>query len=450
MKPTSWIEINLSRLDANVACLRRMLGAREAEARAGDPIARIGAAGGAGTSASQAQPMRVARTRSQVVPYTPPTAVAEHEPVPTPGKPMLCAVLKADAYGLGAAPLAQRLARAGADALAVFSPQQAVELVALNLGKPILVFMRVDELKRDDPLYRPAVTGRLWLTVHDREQLLALDHAGKMLGSRLSIHLMIDTGMSRGGVPIEDAPTLLGEIATLRHIKLAGVYTHLATAETDQAFVDEQVSRLDSVLIQNQEALPPDVILHVASTFAALRGSKYHRDMVRVGLGLFGYGPESLPNNALAEHARELRPITKWCSRVIQTQRRPRNAIVGYGATHKLRRDSMLGIVPAGYADGYPLALSNKATVDLPDVHVNGKPFAAPVLGRVNMDQIIIDLTDAPGITNASVVNVDLFSDDPESPCAVHKLAKLAGSSCYEMLCRLSPRVPRKHVTPAV
>ena len=159
------------------------------------------------------------------------------------------------------------------------------------------------------------------------------------------------------------------------------------------------------------------------------------------GLGSASKTPPAEPG---AEGKRSLiLPIVRWRSRIIHVQEDPKGTPVGYGSTHKLTRDSVLGIIPVGYADGYPRHLSNAGVVAMPEITVDGKLLHAKVVGRVNMDQIIIDLTDAPASVGTLV---DVISDDPTSPCALHKLAELAGTNEYEMLCRLSPRVPRKYV----
>jgi alanine racemase len=157
-----------------------------------------------------------------------------------------------------------------------------------------------------------------------------------------------------------------------------------------------------------------------------------------VGLGLYGYGDEGTPS------ASKLQPVVRWLSRVVHVQEHAAGTPVGYNSTHKLTRDSLLGLVPAGYADGYDRSLGNQSVVGLPECSADGKPVHAPVLGRVNMDQIVIDLTDAPAGCGTLV---ELVSDNPASPCAMPRLAELAKTNTYELLCRLSPRLPRRYVS---
>jgi alanine racemase len=405
VRDTSWLEINLAKLDANVDRLRAVTG----------------------------------------------------------GKVKLCGAVKADAYGLGVVPIAARLANHGVEMLAVYSQAQAEELFSkVTLSCPVLVLARMDTLSRQDSLYRPAVTGRLHLTIHDLEQITALERVGRMIGLQFPVHLYVDTGMSRGGLTPTQLQQAVTEIATLRHVKIAGVSTHLCSAECDEAFTDEQCATLDRAVAACRGKLPAGVLIHLANTSATLRAKKYHRDMVRVGLGLYGYGDEVIEERGAKNEERaedtgseprssffplrssRLQPIARWLSRVVHVQEHPRGTPVGYNSTHRLGRDSMLGLVPVGYADGYDRGLSDRSVVGLPECSVDGKPVYAKVLGRVNMDQIVIDLTDAPASCGTLV---ELISDNPASPCALPRLAELAGTNTYELLCRLSPRLPRRYVS---
>ncbi|MCC7191556.1 MAG: alanine racemase [Phycisphaeraceae bacterium] len=403
MNPTSWLEINFAQLDANVAAFRAMIGHAK-----------------------------------------------------------LCGVIKADAYGLGVVPIARRLT-SQVEMLAVYSPAQAEQLAGLALTCPVLVFMRLAELTRGHPLYRMAVTGQLHLTIHDCEQAALLDEAGRRLGCRIPIHLYLDTGMSRGGLNAEQFRRVMIQTATFKHLLLAGVYTHMASAESDESFTHEQMACVDRALADFKDKLPADLIVHVANTYATLRDSRFHRGMVRIGLGLWGYGLEDLQGEGPWKHLHRNReplnsgsssvawtvrsgpaPVLRWRSRLIHIQEHKRQTPVGYGSTHVLTRDSVLGLVPVGYADGYPRSLTNTSVVSLPESTVDGKPLTAPVIGRVNMDQIVIDLTDVPASVGSLV---ELISGDPDSPCALPTLARQAGTNTYEMLCRLSPRITRRYIS---
>lgn len=386
--------------------------------------------------------------------------IAEGKP---PGRvPRFCGVIKADAYGLGMDPIARRLVQRGVDMVAVYSPEQAEQLAQLNLATPILVFMRMTEISRNDPLYRYALTGKLHLSIHDRAQLLELNKLGQMQGMQVHVQLYVDTGMSRGGLRPDQLAAMLDEMPTLRHVKLTGVYTHPTTADTDATLTLRQMMTMDSVLLPRKDKLPPDMLVHIANTHATLRSPRFHRSMVRVGLGLYGYGPETIsdlpsPGTTPEEEAATPPPVNlpklvhvlRWVSRIIHVTRQPAGAHVGYCGTHTLTRDSILGVIPVGYADGYPKSLSNLSVVALPGLGKDGGTMHVAALGRVNCDQLVVDLTDVPAFAGSEPplgAVVELISDDPTSPCSVPALAKLAGTHPYEIICRLSARIPRKYV----
>lgn len=354
----------------------------------------------------------------------------------------LCAVVKADAYGVGADRLVRTLLQAGVDQLAVYSPRQALQVLALQPRCPVLVFMPAWDLATDADLRQAASTGRLHFTVHDRDGLGRLAELARAAAVALPVHVYVDTGMSRAGVSERELPRIVAEVAQSPSLRLAGLYTHFASADTDPGSLADQHQRFLAAV--RALTLGPGVMLHAANTYAALRSRTYHHDMVRVGLGLHGYGGEVVAADAAPEHAGpRLRPVLRWGSRLAHVATYPAGATVGYNETHRLTRDSRLALIPAGYADGYPLSLSGKGVVTLCD-DLGRAVAAAPVLGRVNMDQIVVDITDVPDAHVGQ--RVDLISADPTAPSALPKLAALAGSHCYEMLCRLSSRLPRRYV----
>ncbi len=386
MNPTSWIEIDLDRLDANLAGFKAAIG----------PSAAI------------------------------------------------CAVTKADAYGHAAGPIASRLDARGVAMLAVFSIQQAHQVLADNPKSPVLVMMRTERIPQDPVLLSALAQGKLHLALHDTDQFAALLEAGRELGQRIPIHLYVDTGMARAGLHLQALPNIISQSLGNAFVKLTGIYTHMACAETDPDFTKIQAYRFDDALKPYADVLHKTVTIHMANTAAALLDPSLHRDMVRIGLGLYGYDP--------TDHAQKrsgaklsLKPILRWRSRIVHVQSYPAHTTVGYNATWKLSRPSTLAVVPVGYADGYPLSLSNRGVVEFPELIAAGHPGVAPVIGRVNMDQIVIDITDLPPSGVGRSAMVQLISDQTDSACALPKLARLAESSCYELLCRISHRVHRKY-----
>lgn len=404
-EPPSWLEIDLGRLEANVRHLRNALDV-DALGRP-DPL------------------MRPARDRKA---------------------PLLCGVVKKNAYGLGIETISQRLVAAGVDILAVYGPDNADLIIRAAVNIPILLLMPLRSLKRTDPLYRAAETGRLHLTIHDLAQLDELNVVGQTYGLKLPVHLHLDSGMSRSGLDAEQFVLALQKLPSLAHLRLRGVYSHLATACSDHEYAYRQLEYFEKLIADHADKLPDSTVLHIANTCGTYRDRRFHMDMVRVGLGLYGYGPESITDGPVVAEAPILRGIVRWLSRFNHVQRYPAGASVGYGCTATLKRDSVLGVVPVGYGDGYPLSLSNKGVIAIPD-ETRGMAYHAPVLGRVNMDQIVVDLTEIADIVQPQVGTlVEIISPNAASPCSLPRLAELAQSSCYEMLCRLGSRLPRRYL----
>ena len=356
---------------------------------------------------------------------------------------LLCGVVKKDAYGLGAGQIAHRLSRAGCPMLAVYAPEEAEQLVRQAVVTPILLLMPIETLARTDLLYRHAVAEKLHLSIHQVNQVHQVNQIGRTFGIRMPVHLYLDTGMSRSGLNPDQFAEALALAAACPHLRVAGVYSHLATADGSGTFATRQLKRFQKAVGASSDLLPATACQHIANTYATLRDPSFHLDMVRCGLGLYGYGVDDL--KPPMDEPAKLEPIVRWISHLIHVQPYAERTPVGYGSTHRLKRPSVLGVVPVGYGDGYPLALSNKATVR---VTTDAGPAECPVLGKVNMDQIVIDLTDIAGDDPPSLVSapVELISDDPDAANALPALAKLAGVHCYEMLCRLSPHIPRKYI----
>ena len=370
-----------------------------------------------------------------------------HQPGPGGRPPAICAVVKKNGYGVGAVSLSHRLVREGCQMLAVYDPDEAAELVRGGLVAPILLLMPLRSLKRTDVLYRHAVARRLHLTIHDPGQVGEVNQIGQTFGIKLPIHIYLDTGMSRAGVNQEQLATILGRLNDTRHVELAGLYSHLATADSNPDFAREQFERFQAVIAEHTGQLPRGMLQHLANTFGTFRAPAFHLDMVRPGLGLLGYGPELMSGPMIGD-APSLRHAVRWISRLIHVQRYPRWTPVGYGSTHRLRRESVLGIVPVGYGDGYPVSLSNQASVRVHPADERLPINDAPVLGRVNMDQLIVDLTDVAGEDLGALINspVEVISNDPSAPNSLPNLAHLAGTHCYELLCRLSPKLHRRYL----
>ncbi|MEM6334628.1 MAG: alanine racemase [Planctomycetota bacterium] len=374
---------------------------------------------------------------------------------PAAGKPRVCGVVKKDAYGLGATAIAHRLMAAGCSMLAVYNVEEAEGLIRAGVRAPILLFAPLRQLTRTDALYRHAVAGLLELTIHDLQQLEQVQQIGLTFGIKVPVHFMLDTGMSRGGLNEAQLAAALGRLADCKQVALKGLYSHCATAPSNGDFAYEQLDRLEAAVADHADRLPADCAIHLGATHATLRDQCFHLDMIRPGLGLYGYGQEDMTGPVIAD-APAFKHCLRWTSRLIHAQRYPRSSPVGYDSTHKLRREAVVGLVPVGYGDGYAWSLSNKAVVRV--ATRAGAWCECRVLGRVSMDQITVDLTEAIAADREQTgsdrelpswvgAEVELVSTDPAAGNALPKLAAAAKSTSYEMLCRLGAHLPKRYLT---
>lgn len=351
----------------------------------------------------------------------------------------ICAVLKANAYGHGVNVVAPTLDRAGADMAAVATIGEAIELRQLGWRRPILCFGPVfaapsagERAERIEAVVRYDLTT----TIVDGYGARDLNAAAARQRRRVRFHVKVDTGMGRMGVAPSTALDLIQHVVELPNIELEGVYTHLATAhEPDKTFARYQLGRFRELLGQLRAAGIAVPLPHAANTAALLGLPESWFNMVRPGIGLYGHLPgQSVQAPPL------LRPVLRLVSHLVLTKRVPAGQSVGYGATFRTQRDSLLGIVPIGYSDGYLQCLSNRAVMGL----AGGD---APVVGRISMDQTILDLTDLANRPDRAAPRVGdrvvIIDDRPDRPNSVEALARLMNTLPYEVTCLLGNRVAR-------
>jgi alanine racemase len=254
-------------------------------------------------------------------------------------------------------------------------------------------------------------------------------------GRRAAVQVMIDTGMTRSGVCAESLDALLRKVATRPSLRLVGLCTHFASAEQpDDRFTAEQLARFRRCTDAVADAAGPAVARHAANSAALFGRPDSHFDMVRPGIALYGVDPAGAPRLD-----RPLRPALRWTAPLVGVKTVRKGTGVGYGQTWQAERDTRIGLVPVGYADGYPRCYSNRAVV-----MVHGRP--APVVGRISMDLTTVDLGPVP---HAAVGDeVTLLDPDPLSPASAYALARHADTIPYEVLCRIGARVKRVAVDP--
>jgi alanine racemase len=356
----------------------------------------------------------------------------------------LCAVVKANCYGLGVELLLDTVAH-GADWLAVAAPVEAIQVRDLGYAGPLLVLfscLGYSGHERQEAL-EELIRRRVTLTIASPEDIGPISQAARGLGAPADVHLKIDSGMGRSGVPPHRALAMAEAIRAAEGLRLAGIYTHFATADdADPNYMREQLRQFRSAA----EAVPgrDELLLHAANSAAAIGAADSHLDMVRCGLAVYGYQPAEQAAQPLA-----LRPALRVWGRLLMTKNLPSGASVGGGRTCTLQRNSTVGVVPIGYADGYFRCLAPSTRLGAspptqlgpggPTMRVAGRDV--PVLGAPLMDETFIDLTDAPGAKAGDVV--EIISPDPSAPHSVENLAILAGTIPYEVTCRLGPRARR-------
>lgn len=355
----------------------------------------------------------------------------------------LCAMLKADGYGHGAVITADTLCnfcndgsgKPPADAVAVASMDEALSLPDLRV--PVLVFRPLENafIGRQRLKVEEAIRHGWVLTVCSLSGVEDVARIALQVGRRANVQVMVDTGMVRSGVDVSALAAVLQHIEARPSIKLWGVCTHFASAENPESpFTLEQSRRFERATDACAAAYGGRLTRHAANSGALFFHRTTHADMVRPGLALYGIDPAGRPNME-----RPLKPVLKWLAPIVGIQEIPVGATVGYGQTWSARRPTRVGLLPIGYADGYPRSFSNGAKVLL-----HGR--AAPVVGRVSMDLTTIDLTDHADACVGE--EVTLLDDNPLSPVSVYELARWANTIPYEILSRIGARVKRVPIDP--
>ena len=352
----------------------------------------------------------------------------------------ICSVVKADAYGLGARRVARTLIEAGSQMLAVFTPAQAAEIEDVSANARILVLMPTRELPQDPAIARMLSVGRLELVVTDLDQLAMLSSI--RLGRTLPVHVEIDTGMGRAGVHSDMAQTVIEGVREARSLRLRGVFTHFSSNEPD--VIAEQSARFEQVLAEITDLLPPRVEIHAASTGPCFSSPEERRDVVRIGLGWTG----SLPGDLDGRQATEvgLRGAVGWTSSLIQVRDVKAGVTVGYGSRWTTPRATRLGLIPVGYSDGYPSSCVDPKDPHRVLVEVRDGLRAVPVVGMMNMDQLVVDLGDLDPSEPLDQCGVVLVSEQQDSLVSLSRVAARAGIIPHQLLACLGGNVPRTYL----
>jgi alanine racemase len=335
------------------------------------------------------------------------------------------AVVKSNAYGHGLVHFSKHLEAFGVDWFGVDSVVEAVRLRSSGIQKPILVLGYTLPIN-----YRRVAKYRVRLTISTLEGLTRAKRAG------VKFHLKIDTGMHRQGFLLTELPKVIRELKRLK-IKpkqFEGLYTHLAAPAhptyTSQTRRQVENFKKGVALIEAAGYRP---LRHAAATNGALLHPDAHFDMVRIGMGLYGFLP-STGLRSFRKLAEGVRPALSWKTRIAEVKRVSKGESVGYDFTKRLSQATTLAICPVGYWHGYPRILSNSGSV-----LVMGK--RAPILGRISMDMLTIDVTRIPKARVGTEVVLIGRSGKDEIP--VEELATRAGTSGYEIITRLNPLIQK-------
>jgi alanine racemase len=352
----------------------------------------------------------------------------------------LIAVVKADAYGHGAVPVARALEADGVGRFGVALVEEGRVLREAGVRGEIIVLGGFTAEQAPD-----VVDLGLSAAIFHLDHASALNAAATRAGRVVPIHVKVDTGMGRLGFPVESAAQSVARLADHGGLRLTGLMTHFADADlADPAYAREQIARFDAVseaIARSGAPLPPR---HAANSAALIKGARGLSaspggrpsdgplyEAVRPGIMLYGCRPGPGVDGV------ELRPVLSLTTRIVLLKRVSAATPISYGRTFITRRESLIAVLPIGYADGIPRALSNRGVVLI-------RGLRAPIAGRVCMDLTMVDATDVPGVAEGDEVVV--IGSQGAASLRAEEVAEAAGTIAYELLCGIGPRVPRQYL----
>ncbi len=345
----------------------------------------------------------------------------------------IIATLKADAYGHGAIKVAQTVLRNGAEILGVACLSEAVALRRADIAAPVLILGYTPAWQARD-----AVLNKVTVTVFSLDVARALSRAATDLNSKVRVHVKVDTGMGRLGLLPHEVLEFMRETNDLPGLIVEGIFTHLAIADAPDAhnvpdwgreYTERQLRSFRDVLRELEDNGVDIPYAHAANSAAIFAFPQSHLNMVRPGVAIFGLDPSSqLPCPAGFE------PALSFKTQVAQVKDLPPGSYVSYGCTHRTERPSRIAVIPVGYADGFRLGPRNWG-----EVLIKGR--RAPVVGRVCMDQSMIDVTDIPGVRRGD--EVVLIGRQGGSRISAEEVAERLGTINYEVVSEILARVPR-------
>lgn len=345
---------------------------------------------------------------------------------------ILC-VIKTDGYGHGAVPVASVLESEDCVAgFAVATAEEAIELRDADINKPVLVLGYTFPQDYDELIYR-----NVRMTVFRRDTLKKLSEAVERLNSngiscKALVHIKVDTGMGRIGImPDDEGLAFVEEAMSCKGIEVEGIFTHFARAdETDKTSAVEQYEKFITFVNRAEKTCGKTIpYKHCANSAAILELPQTNMDLVRAGIAMYGLWPSDEVKKEIA-----LQPVLSLHSHIVYCKEVPTGTPISYGGTYVTDKVTRVATVPVGYGDGYPRALSN-----IGHVLVCGKK--APILGRICMDQFMVDVSDIPEAVEGCLVT--LIGRDGKEEITMEQLGDLSGRFNYELACDLGKRIPR-------
>lgn len=346
------------------------------------------------------------------------------------GDKEIIATVKANAYGHGAVDVAPVLLENGATRLAVAVITEALELRRAKISAPIIIlgYTPLDFSKE-------IITNDIEQTVYNYEYAKNLSDEAIKLNSKAKIHIALDTGMGRiGFLPNEESIEEIKKIFKLPGIKVEGIFTHFATSdEADKEYSMMQYEKFKYVCNAIEETGIKIPLKHVSNSAAIIDLEETYLDAVRPGIILYGY----YPSEEVKKELIKIKPVLTLKAKIANLKTLHKDMYISYGRTFKTERESKIGTLPIGYADGYSRSLTGKGKI-----LINGK--LAPVVGKICMDQCMVDLTDVEDVKLGD--EVILLGEDSNIKIDADDIAELLGTISYEVLCMIKNRVPRVYV----
>jgi len=337
------------------------------------------------------------------------------------GKGLIIPVVKANAYGHGIIEVSRHLVREGIKMLGVAFEDEAIKIREAGIDSPIIVFF-------ENPDINTCIRYNLIPSIFDLQTARRLSDEAIKQGILLTVHIKVDTGMGRVGFDIDSAEKMILRVMELKNLRVAGLMSHLSSAEeSDKGFTISQIERFKTLVASLKKKGVRFRYLHIANSMGIIRFPEAHLNAVRPGIMLYGYGDDAL------------KPVLSLKSKILYIKTIPKGTPISYERTFITKRKSTIATLPVGYGDGYSRRLSNCG-----EVLIDGR--RAPVVGRVCMDTVMVDVTDIPHIDmNSEVI---LIGSSGKEEITAKDIADRTGTIPYEVLTSIGERVKRVYKSP--